>query len=277
MTPLQKRGFLMKKKSIQICFYIALILVCIIVFLCWKNNMQANFLSLWTALQKDSTFSLQNHKTDNVYILQTKKSTACVYLYRKQADGSLLRYILSEDSITKDITKNGQWNQYTSLSLPTSPYLLAEECDALLKGKSNATNIIKQYADLLVSSFSTVYNDSSFLIDYSILPTAMEEIGSFLKKHETIKKLEIDKDFSAAKVVSTFSPFADPATTQQVIKILSVAVQPNFRETICASLMNSCSTMNEYRIQITTSCVGNFISLEIFNKQDCMFTIKKLK
>ncbi len=267
----------MMKKKVWFCFCVMLAFVFLFVFLFCKNNMQTSFLSVTRALQKNGTFTIQNHTTDNVYILQTNKKENTYSLYRKKADDSLLRYNISEDEIITDITQDGHWKQHAKIILPASSLLLAEEIIQLIKGQSESTCIIKQYADYLLSAFSTVYNDSSVLINYNALPSVTQDLRSLLKNRDTSKKISLHKEVSATKIVNTFVPFADLAVTQQAVAILSDAVQPQYRETIRTALEQNCSAMSGYSIRTTTSVIGNFHSLEFYKNQECVFTVKKLK
>ncbi|MBE6811575.1 MAG: hypothetical protein E7523_01700 [Ruminococcaceae bacterium] len=267
----------MKKKIKWLCICFTLILVFIFVFLLCKNNMQANFLSLWTAFQNENTFAIRNHNTDNVYILQTSKKENTFALYRKQDDGTLLRYILSESTITKDITYNKHWQQCSKVLLPAPPYLLMNEIGCLISGREESTNVIRQYTDLLISAFSTVYNDSSLLIDYNTLPSVAQEIASLFKSRDIREKIGSHKNMTATKTIQTVSPFTDPTVSEQVISILSGAIQPQYREKIYAALQQTCNSLNNYSIQITTSFSGSFLCLEVYKNRECVFTVEKLK
>ena len=140
MTPFLKRGFLMRKRILLLGLIITLISIAVIFFI--RSSFASVLFSLHSALQEDSTFAYHNYITDDVYILQTNNDKKTLTLYRKQADGSLLRYALSEDSVTSDVTKNGQWQLHSCKPLPDSPFLLADEICALLQNVPLETEAI---------------------------------------------------------------------------------------------------------------------------------------
>ncbi len=275
MTPFLKRGFLMRKKILLLGLIITLISIAVIFFI--RCSFASVLFSLHSALQEDSTFAYHNYITDDVYILQTNNDKKTLTLYRKQADGSLLRYALSEDSVTSDVTKNGQWQLHSCKPLPDSPFLLADEICALLKGKSDSTYHLKTFADFLLSSISGIYNDSSILIDYKNLPNVIQATIALIKNNNVTKELHIDKQLNTTNIICNIVLFENEAKTEQIISILSDAIQPMYRDTIYDALTDTCNHTGTYCIRIKTSILGNFSSIEIYNNSETVYTIEKLK
>ncbi len=255
----------MIKKIISLFVVIILLSACVFLILDKKNN------------DTSAVYAIKSYSNNNVFVLQINKKQQQIDLYRKQNNGSLLRYRISDNTFTKETIKNNSWEVQTTAELAHSPFLLAEEIRLLLKGKSNDTSYIKEFLDLLLSAFSTVYTDSEILIDYTALPNAAEQLTDLIKNKDERETMKFNKRISKANVIYSISPFSDAYMTEQIVEIISSVVQYEYREDIFEALFKSCDSLTDYKFQVSTNLQGAFKGLEIYNNQNIIFSVNKLK
>ena len=267
----------MKKALIIFLVFIITLTVCIPTFLNYRNRLQTVLFSFGTALQNHSTFAIQNHKTNNVYILQSVKREKCLSLYRRQKDGNLLRYSISDATLRISTTDENKWVTKNEINLPTTPFDIIIECKNLWAGKQTFPETIKEYADLLLSAFSTTIKDSGIIIDYIALPSVFQEIKQLLRDKQTNRALSFETTRNGFAMQYSFLPFADSATNRCVSDILSPIFKDAYKEDLSIALAESADLLCHYKVQINTGLFGQFQTLRIFDEQECIFEIRKIK
>lgn len=264
----------MKKALSIILAFIIPSTVCITLFLVNRNRLQTVLFSFGTALQTQTTFSIQNYKSNNVFILQSDKKGKCLTLYRKQKDGQLLRYSIIDSTLQTFRTENNKWCLQRKSELPASPFEILTEWRSLWKKRTTSLSAFKAYADLFLSAFSTTNNDSAIILDYNAFPAVFVSLKQFLA---TEKRLFPQAENFGAEINYTLYPFRDAAANRSIADILSKAFREPYKEDFRVAITEYADSLQNYNIQVCTGLFGQFSKLRIYDESQCIFEIKKIK
>lgn len=267
----------MRKNKIYIIIFIIFLIVGSCIILLFGCSARAGILSLPNALQHENTFAIRNCCNDNVYILKTEKRQDGCTLYRRKADGTLLRYIMNNDMFIIETANDGKWITQNNRLLPASSKELADEITLLLKGKTTSANVLKKYTDFILSYFFTDYKDSSDVIDYDTLFNAIHETALLYKNNVLNNALRFEKKFTNIFTINTIVTFDESIGSDELISILSSVFKTPYKEIIQTTCTEAAGIVTAYKLQITTTVTGSFQKAELYKDNECVFIIEKLK
>ena len=266
----------MKKTVIAVCSAILLFTACISFLSIGKNDLQAVFSCLRTALDRNAIYAIENTNTDNCFILQTDKKTQVLRLYRRDEDDVLTRYTIHNAGIDTAVVGTDGWVQKSTVSLPYTFLSLLDSIEALINEKSENTDILESYVNLALSSFSSVHHHSSQFINYTALAENIQSLFHFLSERNTKKSIGWKKELRGAKSVLHFYPFADENINREIMSAALSSLQPEIQEQLSYQQPLELPVKEELCIELTTF-FGRLDTLLVYQNEDCVFSIRKLK
>ncbi len=267
----------MKKFFPAIIALILLITVCFSFLRIGKNDLQAVFSCLRTALDKNAIYAIENKSTNNCFIVQTDKESNTVRIYRRDENDTLIRYTLFNDNITTAVVGTDGWVHRSTYSLPYEYLTFADQCTDVINGKTEKTDVIESYINLFLASFSSVQHHSSQIVNYNTLCENIAELSDYLSDRDTKECIGWQAKTKGTKKVIRFTPFCNEDVNGKIVSSLLNCLQPEIKEQLNALQPIMLPVQSDLSVELTTDLFNTLKSFCIYRNDDCIFSVRKLK
>lgn len=244
------------------------------------NNMQAVFSCIRTSLKPEAAFTVinsMNHREINAEILKHNEARMTV------TDQNNHKMLYEIKDTQMQVFSYGMYGRIFEKrqQLSVSPLALLRETEAVLTENNNSVRQIKTFLDSLLTKTINTEKDSSYFINFDVLPQTLCNIKDFLCSKDAQKLIDMTVKTEKLHKTTNVRVRDTDALRSKLGSLFAECLNESIRDSFIANLELNQNNTNgetaELHFEINTGLFGTLKSIFIFQNDQEMMRIIKTK